>query len=195
MWTWGVFGKMALAGVMALVWLAAATPALRAEAPAPAPEIKEPEKPEALTGSVTADILSQYIFRGVAYSRDSVVMQPSFTLGYKGIAMNVWSNFDTCELNRFGLKKRNSRRAVINEVDFTVSYSREVYPGLTLTGGFIYYYLSNNTSRYDSQEIYGGFSYKFPWFEVGFAAFREVGHFPGTYLQWYVTRSQPLPWY
>jgi len=90
---------------------------------------------------------------------------------------------------------QKSRGLRWNETDFTISYTYEVIKNLNLTAGYIYYLLDQNNSAFNSQEVYGGFGYKLPWFEFGFAAYREIAHFPGTYLQWYVTRSQELPWY
>ena len=49
---------------------------------AKAEEAKEPEKPQ---WNVQTDILSQYVWRGIALSRNSVVVQPSLTGTYKGI--------------------------------------------------------------------------------------------------------------
>lgn len=143
--------------------------------------------------ALSKDILSQYVFRGIAFSRDSAVIQPSFTVSYKGLAANIWGNFDTNEKNPFGITSPNRNNPKWNETDFTLSYSREVVKNLTLTGGMIYYALDSNNSAHDSFEIYGGFGYKLPWFEVGFAAYREVSHLPGWYLSWYITRSFDLP--
>jgi uncharacterized protein (TIGR02001 family) len=140
-----------------------------------------------------ADILSQYVFRGIALSRDSAVIQPTFTVSYKGLALNIWGNFDTNEKNPFGINSPNRNNPKWNETDFTLSYTREIFKNFNLTGGMIYYALDSNNSPHDSFEIYGGFGYKFPWFEVGFAAYREVAHFPGWYLSWYITRSFDLP--
>jgi hypothetical protein len=153
-------------------------------------EAKEPEKPQ-LNASV--DMLSQYVWRGIGLSRGSVVFQPSMTVSYKGVAVNVWGNFDTNERNPFGALKPNRGAAKWNETDLTVSYSKEVIKNLTLTGGIIYYALDSNNSPFDSFEVYGGFDYKFPWFNAGFAAYREVANLPGWYLSWYVTRSFDIP--
>ncbi|MCL6622808.1 MAG: hypothetical protein K6T55_12010 [Syntrophobacterales bacterium] len=143
--------------------------------------------------TLSVDILSQYIFRGIAFSRDSAVIQPSFTVSYKGLSANIWGNFDTNERNPFGIHTPNRNNPKWNETDFTLSYSREVLPHFTLTGGMIYYALDGNTALDDSFEIFAGFGYKFPWFEVGFTAYREVSHLPGWYLQWYISRSFALP--
>jgi hypothetical protein len=152
-------------------------------------EAKEPEKPQ---WNIQTDILSQYVWRGIALSRSSAVIQPSITGTYKGIAVNIWTNLDTSEKNPYGLKK--SRGFVWNETDLTFSYTREVYPNLNLTGGLIYYILSGNNSAFNSVEVYGGADYKLPWFNFGVAAFREVAHFPGTYLQWYIHRAIDIPY-
>uniref|UniRef100_A0A7V4LDL3 Uncharacterized protein n=1 Tax=Desulfobacca acetoxidans TaxID=60893 RepID=A0A7V4LDL3_9BACT len=142
------------------------------------------------SGSV--DFLTQYVFRGIALSKHSLVIQPSMTVSYKGFAVNIWGNWDTDERNPYGLTP-DRRKSKWNETDFTISYSREVFTNFTLSGGFIYYALDSNNSPYDSMELYGGLAYKFPWFEAGFSAYREIYHFPGWYLWWYVSRSFDLP--
>jgi hypothetical protein len=157
---------------------------------AKAEEAKEPEKP---VWNIQTDILSQYVWRGIALSRNSVVMQPSLTGTYKGIAVNVWNNFDLRESNPFSLTRPNDKKAHWNETDLTFSYTREVYPNLSLTGGTIIYLLSGANSAYSSVEIYGGADYKLPWFNFGFGVYREVNHFPGTFLQWYIHRAIDIP--
>jgi hypothetical protein len=157
---------------------------------AKAEEAKPPEKPQ---WSLGADFLSQYVWRGIGLSRNSAVIQPSFTGTYKGFTFNAWTNLDTNEQNPFGAKSTN-RGFVWNETDLTFSYSREVITNLTLTGGLIYYILDGNNSQFNSVEIYGGADYKLPWFNFGFAAYREVSHLPGTYLQWYIHRAIDIPY-
>lgn len=160
---------------------------------AAAEEAADKEKPDRPEVSASVDMLSQYIFRGVAFSRGSVVFQPSMTISYKGFAANIWGNFDTDERNPYGLTHPNRKAAKWNETDFTFSYSKEVLKNLTLTGGVIYYALDSNTSLYDSFEVFGGVAYKFPWFDVGFQVFKEVANLPGWYLTWYVSKSIELP--
>jgi hypothetical protein len=157
---------------------------------AKAEEAKEPEKPQ---WSISTDFLNQYVWRGIALSKNAMVFQPSFTGTYKGFAFNAWTNVDANERNPYAFKNPK-RGGVWNETDLTFSYTREVYPNLTLTGGLIYYILDSNNSLFDSLEIYGGADYKLPWFNFGAAAFREVGHFPGTYVQWYIHRAIDIPY-
>jgi hypothetical protein len=158
---------------------------------AKAEEAKEPEKPQ---WNVQTDILSQYVWRGIALIRGSAVIQPSITGTYKGIAVNVWNNFDTSEQNPFSLTRPMDKKMRWNETDLTFSYTREVFKNLNLTAGVIYYILSGANSLYNSVEIYGGADYKLPWLNFGFGVYREVNHFPGTFLQWYIHRAIDIPW-
>ena len=50
------------------------------------------EKP---TGDFTVAAMSRYIWRGYELSRNSIVVQPSATIGYKGFSANIWGNLDT----------------------------------------------------------------------------------------------------
>jgi uncharacterized protein (TIGR02001 family) len=160
---------------------------------AAAEEAAQQEKPDRPEVSASVDMLSQYVWRGLALSRGSVVFQPSMTISYKGFSANIWGNFDTDERNPYGIINPNRKAAKWNETDFTASYSKEVLKNLTLSGGIVYYALDSNNSLYDSFEVFGGVSYKFPWFDVGFQAFREVANLPGWYLTWYVSKSLTLP--
>ena len=155
---------------------------------AKAEEAKEPEKPQ---WSISTDFLSQYVWRGIGLSKTAMVFQPSFTGTYKGFAFNAWTNVDANERNPYG--RYTHRGGVWNETDLTFSYTREVYTNLTLTGGLIYYILDGNNSQFNSVEIYGGADYKLPWFNFGVAAYREVSHFPGTFLNWYIHRAIDIP--
>jgi hypothetical protein len=151
---------------------------------------QEPEKPQ---WNVSTDFLNQYVWRGIALSRNAFVIQPSFTGSYKGFSFNAWTNLDMNERNPYGVKTH--RGAIWNETDLTFSYSREVIKNFTLTGGLIYYILSGNNSQFNSVELYAGADYTLPWFNFGVSVFREVAHFPGTYLQWYIHKAIDLPWY
>jgi hypothetical protein len=49
----------------------------------------EEESPSA---SADVAILSKYVWRGQELSRDSIVIQPSMTISYKGFSGNLWGN-------------------------------------------------------------------------------------------------------
>jgi len=150
----------------------------------------EEDKP---TASISADILSQYLWRGMAYSQGSAVIQPSATVSYLGVSLNVWGNLDT------DAKFQNTPAGGVKwtETDVTLAYSREIYGGLSGTVGGIYYGYSldsvMNGTVDDSFEVYAGLSYAFPWFTVGVTGYREVSHYPGWFVQFDLSRNFKLP--
>jgi len=162
-----------------------------AEAPAdvgaPAKPAAEEEKP---TASVYTDVLSQYIWRGMAYSQKSIVLQPSLTASYMGFSANIWGNFDT------NAKPPGSpppyKGAAWNETDFTASYTHAIIGDLSGTVGTIYYSYKN---ALDACEVYFGLSYAFPWLTAAVTAYREVSHYPGWFAEFDLTRNFKLPWY
>lgn len=147
----------------------------------------EEEKP---TASLSVDFLNQYIFRGVALSKDSAVIQPSITAGYKGFSVNVWGNLDTSEHNPF--TGNTSPGAKWNETDFTFTYTHELFcKGLNASVGGVYYSLN----PLDTFEVFGGLSYALPWLTAGVSVYRDIAHFPGTWIQIDLGRNFVLPWY
>lgn len=166
---------------------------LLAQAPAGAQEGTSPAAEEKPTAALSTDILSQYVFRGVAYSNDSAVIQPSVTLGYKGFSFNVWGNFDTRQDSNNPLAGLDNRNAKWNETDITLSYSRELCPNFSFVVGDVYYSLTN--AVYDANEVFGGLSYTLPWFTVAVTTYKEVTHAPGWWMQLDILKSIPLPCY
>lgn len=160
--------------------------------------VAEPPKPSV---TVAADVLNQYIFRGVALSRgDTPVIQPSIAASYLGFTLNVWGNLDTRQSTNNPLLPvsaggfvKNDKNARWNETDITLSYSKELFKNFTATAGTTYYQLSN--SRFDAYELYGGIGYAFPWFILGFTTYKEITHTPGWWMQFDITKSIPIPCY
>jgi len=125
----------------------AETKAAVAESAAPAPE--------APTGDVSVSILSQYIWRGYELSRNSVVVQPSVTVGYKGFSANLWGNIDPKPY--YGGSDDVSYHGTWNETDLTLSYTKTL--GIVNLGvGYIYYSLASLNrdapDRADAQELF-----------------------------------------
>ena len=145
---------------------------------AAAPAAAQEEKP---TGDFTTAVMSQYIWRGYELSRNSVVVQPSLTVGYKGFSANLWGNLDTTPY--FAGAGDTSYTSTMNETDFTLSYSKTI--GLfNLGGGYIYYALAplnkDFPKRADSQELFvtvGLNTLLAPTLTV----YKEIDH----YRQWY----------
>lgn len=91
--------------------------------------------PEDLTANLNVSFYSQYIWRGLELSRDSLVIFPSMTVGYKGFAVNLWADLDT----NFGTGNEE-RKFKLQETDVTVSYSNSYEPWkLNYTAGWILY--------------------------------------------------------
>ena len=83
---------------------------------------------DSLSVELQADVVSQYIWRGLNLGHISV--QPEMALGWKGLRLSAWGNV--------GLDSKDTR-----EVDLTLSYETG---GLSL--GVIDYWSDNNDSRY-----------------------------------------------
>ena len=146
--------------------------------PAVAEEKKEEPKPY-FSGAVAG--LSQYIFRGYEQSKNSIVIQPSLTVGYQGFEANLWGNLDTND------QYTKANKANWNETDLTLSYTREFGP-VKLTGGYIYYALEGVD---DSQELYlkiGGNFLLSPTLSI----YREIANYPGWYFNLGVSHSVNL---
>ena len=94
-----------------------------APAPAPAPAAAPPEDACKPTATFSTDILSQYIFRGAAQSKDSAVIQPSATITWNGFSATVWGNFDTSRhSNNIFLPLPSDKRAIRNGVRPTLLF-------------------------------------------------------------------------
>lgn len=90
--------------------------------------------PEDLTADLNVSLYSQYIWRGLELSRDSLVIFPTMTIGYKGFAVNLWADLDT----RFA--GTADKEFKLQETDVTVSYSNSYEPWkLNYTLGWILY--------------------------------------------------------
>ena len=150
--------KMIVAGVLTLSMLSAGASAVLAEEEAP-------------TAEASVSIYSTYVWRGFGLSDDSMVIQPSMTVGYKGFAMNLWGNLDTDYYAEDTTK--------YNETDITLSYDG-AYEKLGYGVGYIYYALDGTD---DTQEIYGTLSYDV-LLSPTLAFYYDVDSFSGAY---YVT--------
>ena len=90
--------------------------------------------PEDLVADLNVSAYSMYNWRGFALSRDSFVIMPTLTVGYKGFAVNVWTDLDT----RY--KGTASKDFKLQETDVTVSYSNSFAPlKLNYSLGWILY--------------------------------------------------------
>ena len=138
--------------------------------------LAEEERP---TGDLTVSVLSQYFWRGYELSRNSVVIQPSMTIGYKGFSANVWGNLDTRPYSPVD----RSYTGTWNETDFTLSYAKTL--GLFNIGGsYAYYSLASMNKdaadRNDSQELSATVSLN-TLLSPTLTVYKEIDH----YRNWY----------
>ncbi len=158
-----------------LIFTTALMLALSLSLPAGAEEKKEEPKPY-FSGAVAG--LSQYIFRGYELSKDSVVIQPALTVGYRGFEASLWGNLDTND------KYTKADKANWNETDLTLSYTHDFGP-VKVGGGYIYYALEGVD---DSQELFLKITGNF-LLSPTLAVYQEIAGYPGTYLNLGITHS------
>ena len=141
-------------------------------------KVVDTDRPE-----LSADVafLSQYVWRGYGLSKDSLVIQPSITAGFKGFALNLWGNLDTNNEAYNGSKW--------NETDLTFSYGHS-FGIVGLEAGYIYYALDGVD---DSKELYlsaGMDVLLAPTLTV----YREIGTLQGWYINLGLSHSFELPY-
>ena len=141
-----------------------------------AQEVKPEVKP---TGEISVGASGTYIWRGQEFTRNSVVIQPSVTVGYKGFSVNVWGNLDTKPYSAAGANYGGK----YTETDLTLSYSKTL--GIVqVGGGYIYYALgapySGAAAPLDSQEIFVTVGLN-TLLSPTLTAYKEIDH----YHQWY----------
>lgn len=143
----------------------------------------EEEKPSA---EFAVDALSQYVWRGFGLSDDSLVLQPSMTVSYRGFYANFWGNYDT--------DQDTDGKAKWNETDFTFGYTYDRLPhGLSLDLGSIYYALDGTD---DSFEVFVGLSATCPvtGAALGIKVYRELSHYPAWWVELSAGKDFLLAW-
>ncbi len=131
--------------------------------------LAEEEKP---TANLTVGAFSQYIWRGFELSKDSIVVQPSMTVGYKGFSANLWGNLDTDPYST--MDEANNW----NETDLTLAYGWEMGP-VAFSVGYIYYALD---AAEDTQEFFASAGLG-TLLKPTLTVYRDADYYPG----WYTT--------
>ncbi|MCX5865558.1 MAG: hypothetical protein NTW42_10920 [Deltaproteobacteria bacterium] len=139
----------------------------------------EEDKP---TANLTVGAYSQYIWRGFELSKDSVVVQPSMTVGYKGFSANLWGNLDTNQYSTTADETNNW-----NETDMTLSYGWEMGP-VAYSVGYIYYSLD---SAHDSQEFFASAALN-TILKPTLTVYRDTDFYPGWYTTLGISHSFPV---
>jgi hypothetical protein len=142
----------------------------------------EEEKP---TADLSVAALSKYVWRGFEYSKDSIVLQPSMTIGYQGFGFNLWGNVDTDHHEFFGGDDQNS--SSWTETDLTLSYTADC--SFAEYGvGYIYYALDGFD---DSQEVYVTATLK-TLLSPSLTIYRDYDFYPGWYISAGISHSFPV---
>ncbi len=141
----------------------------------------EDEKP---TADLTVAAYSEYVWRGYSFSNDSIVIQPSLTVAWKGFAVNVWGNLDTDEDPAI---KTDASSSDFNETDLTLSYDGS-YDKLGYGIGYIYYGLEG---AQDSQEVYLSLSYD-TLLSPTLTYYNEITGIQGWYVNFSISHSLAL---
>jgi hypothetical protein len=170
--TWIFLRKILLnAAIVLSLLIAGAAPARPAEAPPPAEE-----RP---TIDFSVSPLTKYVWRGQELTKDSIVIQPSMTAGYKGFTANLWGNLDTSPYAPAG----ESYSSAWTETDITLAYNKTIGP-LTAGLGYIYYGLSpahtGAPDPEDSQELFATVTLN-TLLSPTLTVYKEIDH----YHQWY----------
>ena len=135
------------------------------------------EKP---TADLSVSVLSAYIWRGQELSKDSAVIQPSMTVGYKGFSVNLWGNMDTDPYADDGENESNNW----TESDLTLSYGKS-FGILGVEGGYIYYGLDGYD---DSQEFFLSLGLD-TLLSPSLTVYRDVDSYPHWYFLFGISHS------
>lgn len=138
------------------------------------------------TAAMDIGAFSQYIWRGLELSHNSVVIQPSATLAYNGLSLNIWGNFDTDRKVIAG-DGSESHESKYTETDLTLAYGKDLGP-VKLSGGLIYYALAG---MQDSQELFVSATLN-TIFNPTLSVYREIAHLPAWYVNFGLSHSQEI---
>ena len=101
------------------------------------------------SGSVQVDLLSRYVWRG-ALLVDDPVLEPTVTVAYGGLSLEVWGNWD--------LTDANGSSGELTEIDITLDYTHAFegggLPWSVSLGGV--WYTSPSGWFEDTAEVYAG---------------------------------------
>lgn len=138
------------------------------------------------TAAVDMGLFSKYIWRGFEMSHNSLVIQPSATLAYNALSLNIWGNLDT-DRRITAADGSVSNDSEYTETDLTLAYAKNLGP-VKLSGGLIYYGMDGMT---DSQELFVSATLN-TILNPTISVYREIAHLPSWYVNLGVSHSQEL---
>jgi hypothetical protein len=140
-------------------------------------ELEETNTGESPSAAADIGMFSKYVWRGFELSEDSLVIQPSATVEYKGFSVNLWGNLDT--------DNKVTEESEFNETDLTVAYDTSV-GDFDIGVGYIYYALDGAS---DPEEIYGSVCAAAIPLAPTLTVYRDITEFIGWYLNLGVSHS------
>ncbi len=141
-------------------------------------------KASEVSGSASLGIYSKYVFRGYELSKNSIVIQPSTDLSYKGFDVNFWGNIDTDEHATNAFTPDRPGQKSFNEVDMTLSYNSK-YKNFDYSIGYIYY---NTKYAEETEEIFASVTYD-TFLSPTLSIYRDIASYPGFYINLSVSKS------
>jgi len=128
---------------------------------------------------LSTDLVSKYVWRGMLQNGDPAV-QPSVTLGWKGLSLNVWQSWDTTNYGTKHYPGGANRQGRVEECDYTLGYSRTVLDGkLTLGGGVICYTFPDTYPT--TTELYASATVN-TFLSPTIAVYRDIDESKGLYI-------------
>jgi hypothetical protein len=157
---------------------AAAQTAATQPAPAPAPQPEQAKFP--VTGGVTADLMSHYVWRGFLLT-DDFAFQPT-----------VWAKFGDVMVSSWSSISPDQDGGAYREHDLTIDYTKAVHPKVNLSVGYINYAFPpvDGDGRY-SNEFYVVSAFVAP-LNPTVKAYFDVHEGKGTYLNFGISHPIPL---
>lgn len=140
-----------------------------------------------VTGSASVGVFNRYVFRGYELSSDSIVIQPSITISYKGFAAGFWGNIDSNEHPTQSFVPDREGHKSFNETDLTLSYTYAI-DKLSLTAGYIYY---GTKYAQETEELFLSASYDVIT-KPTLTIYRDITSYPGTYINLSFSHSEPI---
>ena len=142
-----------MAGLLCLLIVAGPAPARSEEGPAvvtgagtPSPAATaataaDEEKP---TADLTVSAFNLYYYQGRAFSRNSLVIQPSLAIGYRGFSASLWGSLDT---NPYPLNQPDEKHSGNwTETDVTLSWSK-TFGRISAGLSYAYYGIAGSNAR------------------------------------------------
>lgn len=170
--------SLLLSAQQAVATQAAASPETSQPPAAPAPDPEQSKM--AVTGGVTVDLFSHYVWRGFVPT-DAFSFQPTVWAKVKEFTISSWSSF---------AKDQPGGPAI--EHDFTVDYTKAVSKTTTLSVGYINYFFPSLDVGRHSDEFYVVSAFA-TILNPTVKAYFDVHEGKGTYLNFGISQPIPIP--